>query len=117
LKIHNQSIDYVWSLQVNLKVFISTIGLTGLILFPSLSSAAATNSANFSISVVVPERIEDQQCNIGFQTDENVKLVPLQHSSCLYDSKIILQAASQLASNRKITLNTQGFVTVVVTAP
>lgn len=102
---------------MNLNLFMSVISLTGFVIFPSPSNAAATNSSSFSISVVVPERLEDQRCQIGLQTDDTVKSVPLQNSSCRYDSKKILQAASQLASDRKITLNTQGLVTVIVTAP
>jgi len=90
-----------------------------VIAIPTLVSANTSNSATISIGVVVPERAENQRCTIGFENSYNDHFTPLQNTGCLYNSNALLQTAYQQASKNSHAThtNSQGFVTVVVTAP
>jgi len=45
---------------------------------------ANSDSTTIGISVVVPERTEDQKCTIGFENSHDNQLITLQHSGCSY---------------------------------
>jgi hypothetical protein len=96
---------------VLLKAFTSLL-LLGIVSITALATAKTSNSSTIGISVIVPERAESQQCVIGFKNSQS-GLTPLQHSGCQYDSDKLLNVAYHQASK----INSQGFVTVVVTAP
>ena len=96
-----------------LKIF--TRLFLGIVFFasPLLVYANTSNSSTIGISVVVPERAEDQKCVIGFQNSIDNSFTHLNSLGCRYDSRKLLQTAYQQASS----LNKQGFATVVITAP
>ena len=102
---------------VALKSLIS--GFLGIAFIASTTLVSAninnqlSDSTTIGISVVVYERAEDQQCVVGFRSETNRNLTDLQNKGCQYDSATLLRTAYQQATKR----NSQGFVTVVITAP
>ena len=96
-----------------LKTFLSVFLCLAFIASPTLVSAKSSNSATIGISVVVPERAEDQKCVIGFESSIDNSFTLLNNTGCQYNSQQLLQIAHQQASS----LNTQGFATVIITAP
>ncbi len=95
-------------------VFLGIVFITS----STLAHANTSNSTTIGISVVVPERAEDQKCVVGFENSMNNKFIPMQNSGCRYNSNTLLQAAYQQATNStQQNKNSQGFVTVVITAP
>ncbi len=101
---------------MTLKSFISVFLWIAFIASPTLVSAKTNNSTTIKISIVIPERAEDQKCVVGFKNSLNKQFTTMQNSGCRYDSKKLLQIAYQQAT-KKLKRNSQGFVTVVVTAP
>ena len=99
-----------------LKFLISVFLWIAFIASPTLVSAETSNSTTIGISIVIPERTEDQKCVVGFKNSLNKQFTPMQNSGCRYNSKKLLQIAYQKAT-RKFNQNSQGFVTVVITAP
>ena len=96
-----------------LKIFLSVFLGIAIFASPTHVYANTSNSTAISINIVIPERAEDQNCVVGFKSNAKNTFTPLKSAGCHYDSKILLQTAYRQAS----TLNTQGFATVVVTAP
>ena len=92
---------------------LTSLLLIGILFIPALAQAKATNTATIGISVVIPERAENQKCTVGFENSLNNQFIAMQNSGCLYNSKKLLQTAHQQATKT----NSQGFVTVVITAP
>ena len=92
------------------------LGLAFIVSF-GLVHANTGDSTTISINVVVPERAENQKCTIGFENSLNDRFVALQHSGCQYQTNKLMQHAYQQVSKQKTLLNSQGIVTVVVTAP
>ncbi len=86
---------------------------SAFIFSPTLVCANTSNSTTINISIVVPERAEDQKCVVGFENSLNKKFIPIQNSGCRYNSKALLQTAYQQTTKK----NSQGFVTVMITAP
>ncbi len=80
---------------------------------PALVYASTSNSTTIGISVIIPERAENQKCTVGFENSLDNEFTAMQNSGCLYNSGKLLQTAYQQATK----INSQGFVTVVVTAP
>lgn len=95
-----------------LKVFTSVFLGLACIASQTLVYANVSNSTTIGISIVVPERPQDQKCVVGFKSTNN-EFTPLKSSGCSYNSNKLLQAAYQKATS----VNSQGFVTVVITAP
>lgn len=89
--------------------------LLGLIFIISSVFVRANNSdsTTIGISVVVPERAENQKCTIGFENSLDGNITAMQSSGCHFNSKKLLQTAYQQATKK----NSQGFVTVLITAP
>ena len=105
-------------LGVSFKTFTSLFFWIAIIASPTLVCADTSNSTSIGISVVVPERVKNQNCTIGFENTNNDKFVSLQHSGCQYDSNKLLKMAYQQAINNKsMQKNSQGFVTVVISTP
>jgi hypothetical protein len=66
----------------------------------TLAHANTSNSTTIGISVVVPERAEDQKCVVGFENSMNNKFIPMRNSGCRYNSKSLLQTAYKQASTK-----------------
>jgi hypothetical protein len=95
-------------------VFLGIVFITS----STLAHANTSNSTTIGISVIVPERAEDQQCVVGFESNMDNNFTPMQNSGCRYNSKTLLQTAYQQATkSTQQNKNSQGFVTVVITAP
>ena len=79
---------------------------------PMLACADSSDSANIGISVVVPERLEKKRCTITLN-----KQIALSHLGCRYDLEAFEKAVSQQALEGSTRINSQGFVSVVITVP
>ncbi len=84
----------------------------GLACIAASQTLVYANIGTISIGVVVPERAQDQKCVVGF-TSNTHKFTSLKSSGCSYNSTKLMQTAYQKATS----VNNQGFVTVVITAP
>lgn len=94
-----------------LKVLISVFLGVAFFASTTLVHANLSESTTIGISVVVPEHAEDQKCVIGFEN--NNQFTALQNTGCHYNTHKLMQTAYQKAT----VLNTQGFVTVIITVP
>jgi hypothetical protein len=88
------------------------LGLVCIVTIQTLVYANTNNTTSISIGVVVPERAQNQKCVVGFKSNTR-NFTPLESSGCHYNSAKLLQVAYQKATS----VNSQGFVTVVVIAP
>ncbi len=101
---------------MTLKSFLSVFLWIVFITNPTLASANTSNSTTLNISIIVPERAEDQKCVVGFENSLNQQFTSMKNSGCQYNSKKLLEVAYQQAT-KNTKENTKGFVTVIITAP
>ena len=95
------------------RLFLSLFLWVAFFASPEIASAKTSNSAVIRIRVIVPERAENQKCIIGFNNSIDNTFISMQNSGCRYNSKALLQTAYQQVMKK----NSQGFITVVITAP
>ena len=98
------------------KILLSGFLWVALIASPTLASAKVSQSSTISISIIVPERAKDQKCVVSFEDSFNKQSISIQSSGCQYDSKKLLQTAYKQAM-KHVRKNSQGFITVLITAP